>query len=122
MKAYYPWSNDVIPFEKFPNEVLHKVKIDDSSSLSSSDNTSTSSILQEELINKCLMGVRIDVGQYNSMVCKNDVKAVISQYKGLVFSELDKNVSSWSVMCEKHYMYLLCKNFGVLSENYTINM
>ena len=34
------------------------------------------------------------------MVYASDVRAVLKQYPGIVFSELDKNINSWSLMCE----------------------
>src|SRR4051812_6153621 len=73
-----------------------------------------------QLIDKCKEAVTVNSDNSRCMISKGYVKAVMKEYKGLIFSELDKNVNSWSIMCEHRYKQLLCKNFGILSDNYEV--
>src|SRR3954451_13464268 len=75
-------------------------------------NSMTKECKFHSLINKCLSAVSLNEFKKGSMICKEVVESVVKEYNGLVFSELDKNVNSWSVMCICRYRQMLKDNFS----------
>src|SRR4051794_33076489 len=53
------------------------------------------------------------------MLDRECISKVVQGYEGFVFSELDKNVNSWSIVCKRNYVESLRKNFRCDSVHYT---
>src|SRR4051812_18143208 len=87
-------------------------------SLSNLMNSMTDKCKFYSLLDKCTAAITVNDFSKGILLYKGDVVAVLGQYKGLVFSELDKNVNSWSVMCECYYKECMKKNFGKESAYY----
>jgi len=72
--------------------------------------------IQESL--QKLTGKHIDVSdmtvnmqQNNTYLKENEISRVLTKYKGLLFTELDKNAYQWAIMCPCVYLEKLHKHF-----------
>lgn len=81
-------------------------------------------ILIKIIVNWCINAVKVNHSK-DVMINKSDVVECLDVYKGLIFSELDKNVNTWSVVCENRYKKLVFYNFGcnnIVYENVNDNV
>src|SRR5688500_14773538 len=72
----------------------------------------------DSVVNKAGSKVNINKNLIKSCIFKEDVKLCINAYRGIIFTELDKNTHTWSVMCETHYKKKMIENFGIGVKQY----
>src|SRR5277367_2672153 len=73
------------------------------------------------VINRCLSSISMNTR--SNMIFKDDVVKCMRAYKGLIFSEVDKNINTWSVMCSCLYKRRMIESFGGANKSYiNVNM